>query len=130
MGYPPGERGYRVRSIATNHFFTSGNVIFDENIPYTSLHSVSTASNEYSVLPFLAQRPSVIPAAPELPPNPSNLDTDMDNLDDLGTPPRASPSPPPIAPVTPPPGMLLPPMTPQPVRTRSRDGSRTSKLTE
>ena len=34
MGYPPSGRGYRVRSLETNHFFDSGSVIFDENIPY------------------------------------------------------------------------------------------------
>jgi hypothetical protein len=42
MGYPPGGRGYRVRSLATNHFFDSGNVIFDENILYHALHEVSS----------------------------------------------------------------------------------------
>jgi hypothetical protein len=72
MGYPPGQRGYRVRSIATHHFFTSGNVIFDENIPYNSLHSLPAAINDYSTLPFLEQRPSVIPKRllnyPQIPP--------------------------------------------------------------
>jgi hypothetical protein len=127
MGYPPGQRGYRVRSIATHHFFTSGNVIFDENIPYHSLHSLSTVSNDYSTLPFLEERPSVIPEAPELPPNPSNLDTESNHLELLDT----SPSPPPAVPVTPPPGpRLRPPATPHPVRTRSRESSRTRKLTE
>jgi len=76
MGYPPGQRGYRVRSIATHHFFTSGNVIFDENIPYNSLHSLSTVPNDYSTLPFLEECPVVIPEAPALPLNPSNLDAD------------------------------------------------------
>src|SRR5258708_39853678 len=103
MGYPPGERGYRVRSIATHHFFTSGNVIFDENIPYHSIHSVPTSTQDYSGLPFLDQHDSEasdIPAVPTLPPNPSNLD-DLDatqpphlGMEDL---------PPPIVPTTPPP---------------------------
>ena len=52
MGYPPGGRGYRVRSLATNHFFDSGNVIFDENIPYHALHEVSSTPVDYSSLPF------------------------------------------------------------------------------
>ena len=37
MGYPPSGRGYHVCSLAMNHFFDSGNVIFDENIPYHAL---------------------------------------------------------------------------------------------
>jgi hypothetical protein len=81
--------------------FTSGNIIFDENIPYNSLHSLPAASNDYSTLPFLDVRPSVVPAAPELPPNPSNLEMDLNLLDNLGTP--SVPSPPPGAPITPPP---------------------------
>jgi len=52
MGYPPGGRGYRVRSLATNHFFDSGNVIFDENIPYHALHEVSSTPVDYSSFPF------------------------------------------------------------------------------
>jgi hypothetical protein len=52
MGYPPGGRGYRVRSLTTNHFFDSGNVIFDENIPYHALHEVSSMPVDYSSLPF------------------------------------------------------------------------------
>jgi len=127
MGYPPGQRGYRVRSIATHHFFTSGNVIFDENIPYNSLHSLSTVPNDYSTLPFLEERPATIPEAPELPPNPSNLDTDSHHLELLDI----SPSPLSPVPVTPPPGARLgPPPTPHPVRTRSRESSRTRTLTE
>ena len=127
MGYPPSQRGYRVRSIATHHFFTSGNVIFDKNIPYNSLYSLSTVSNNYSTLPFLEECPSVILAAPELPPNPSNLDTDLTHLEHLDT----SPSPPLVVPVTPPPGPQLgPPATPHPVQTRSREGSQTRKLME
>ena len=76
MGYPPGQCGYHVHSIATHHFFTSGNVIFDENILYNSLHSLPTALNDYSGLPFLDQHSSIVPEVPGLPPNPSNLDTD------------------------------------------------------
>ena len=52
MGYPPSGRGYRVRSLATNHFFDSGNVIFDENIPYNALHEVASTPVDYSSLPF------------------------------------------------------------------------------
>jgi len=130
MGYPPGQCGYCVRSIATNHFFTSGNVIFDENIPYNTLHSLPAGTNDYSSLPFLAQCPSIVPEAPMLPPNPSNLDTDEDSiLEDLGTPPHLSPSP---LPVTPPviPRLVVPPSTPHPVRMRSRESSQTRKLME
>ena len=79
MGYPPGGRGYRVRSLATNHFFDSGNVIFDENIPYHALHEVSTTPVDYSSLPFPpdlpephiisadVNEPSITPATPTLP---------------------------------------------------------------
>ena len=52
MGYPPSGRGYRLRSLTTNHFFNSGNVIFDENIPYHALHEVSSSPVDYSPLPF------------------------------------------------------------------------------
>src|ERR1700678_609142 len=52
MGYPPGGRSYRVCSLATNHFFDSGNVIFDENIPYLALHEASSTPVDYSSLPF------------------------------------------------------------------------------
>jgi hypothetical protein len=133
MGYPPGERGYRVRSIATHHFFTSGNVIFDENIPYHSIHSVPTSTQDYSGLPFLDQHDSEasdIPAVPTLPPNPSNLD-DLDTTQ----PPHLGMEdlPPPIVPTTPPPSHSrahLAPVTPNPVRTRSRDQSKSRRLTE
>jgi hypothetical protein len=43
-----------VRSLSTNHFFDSGNVIFDENIPYHALHEVSSTPKDYSSLPFPA----------------------------------------------------------------------------
>ena len=105
MGYPPGQPRYRVRSIVTHHFFTSGNVIFDENIPYNSLHSLPTAPNDYSSLPFLDQCPSIVPEAPGLPPNPSNLDTD--NYEHLDISPRQSPSPPLGGPATPPRSCLM-----------------------
>ena len=132
MGYPPGQCGYHVCSIATHHFFTSGNVIFDENIPYNSLHSLPAAINDYSTLPFLEQRPSDIEEAPELPPNPSNLDMDLDNLDHLDTLPHSSPSPPPSAPTTPPPvpQLVVPLSAPHPVWTRSRENSQMRKLME
>ena len=51
MGYPPSQRGYRVRDVQTNHFFTSGSVIFDENIPYRARHEV-TSDVDYSTLPL------------------------------------------------------------------------------
>ena len=41
MGYPPSQHGYRVRDVQTHRFFTSGSVIFDENIPYRA-HRMST----------------------------------------------------------------------------------------
>ena len=123
MGYPPGQCGYHVCSIATHHFFTSGNVIFDENIPYNSLHSLPAAINDYSTLPFLEQCPSDIEEVPKLPPNPSNLDMDLDNLDHLDTLPHSSPSPPPSAPTTPPPvpRLVVPPSAPHPVWMCSRE---------
>ena len=57
MGYPPSGRGYHVRSLTTNHFFDSGNVIFDENIPCHALHEVSSTPVDYSPLPFPAAAP-------------------------------------------------------------------------
>ena len=77
MDNPPGQRGYRVRSIATSHFLTSGNVLFDENFTYNFIHSLPGATStayDYSTLPFLERHDSGIPAAPDFPPNPSNLD--------------------------------------------------------
>ena len=69
MGYPPSGRGYRVRSLATNHFFDSGNVIFDENIPYHALHEVSSTPVDYSSLPFpstvLHPETTTTPASPD-----------------------------------------------------------------
>jgi len=127
MGYPPSQCGYCVRSIATHYFFTSSNIIFDENIPYNSLHTLSTVSNVYSTLPFLEECPSVIPTAPELPLNPSNLDADSDHLELLDT----SPSPPPAVPIMPPPGPHWGPLaTPHPVQMRSQESSGARKLME
>lgn len=69
MPYPPSGRGYRVRSLATNHFFDSGNVIFDENIPYHALHEVSSTPVDYSSLPFpsavLHPETTTTPASPD-----------------------------------------------------------------
>jgi hypothetical protein len=41
MEYPPGQKGYRVRDLATGTFFTSTVVIFDENSKYRPLHDTS-----------------------------------------------------------------------------------------
>ncbi|KAF8951510.1 hypothetical protein BDZ97DRAFT_1684395 [Flammula alnicola] len=74
MGYPPGGRGYRVRSLTTNHFFDSGNVIFDENIPYRALHEVSSTPVDYSALPFPildSTTPDTSPTADDDPAAPS-----------------------------------------------------------
>ena len=133
MGYPPGEHGYRVRSIAAHHFFTSGNVIFDENIPYHSIYFIPTSTQDYSGLPFLDQHDSEtsnIPAVPTLPPNPSNLD-DLDTmqLPHLGM----EDLPPPIVPTMPPPShsqVHLAPITPNPVHMHLRDQSKSWQLTE
>ena len=54
MGYPPSGRGCCLHSLTTNHFFNSGNVIFDKNIPYHALHEVSSSPVDYSPLPFTA----------------------------------------------------------------------------
>ena len=51
MGYPPSQRGYRVRDVQTHQFFTSGSVIFDENIPYRARHEITT-DVDYSTLPL------------------------------------------------------------------------------
>ena len=52
MGYPPGQRGYRVRDLQTLQFYTSGSVIFDENIPYHAVHQIPSDPPDYSGLPF------------------------------------------------------------------------------
>ena len=95
MGYPPSGRGYRVRSLATNHFFDSGNVIFDENIPYHALHEVSSTPIDYSSLPFSPLSP--------------------DNIEP--TAPTPSTSPPPEPPVTAPLSAPLPAQPPLPSST-------------
>jgi len=84
MGYPPSGRGYRVRSLTTNHFFDSGNVIFDENIPYHALHEVSSTPIDYSPLPFPTNNLEAAAPDPDLPsapddgqPLPSSHDVDM-----------------------------------------------------
>src|SRR6267143_1348721 len=117
MGYPPGQRGYRVRSIATHHFFTSGNVIFDENIPYQSLHSVPAASHDYSTLPFTVPRLDPPPDLPSTPPPPN-----LPNLSDFDQP-RLPPTPSQQH-------HSIPPPAPNPIRTRSRDDPHGRKLTE
>ncbi len=72
MGYPPSGRGYRVRSLTTNHFFDSGNVIFDENIPYHALHEISSNPVDYSSLPFPVKTPDAV-------------------VDDIAVPPLSAP---------------------------------------
>lgn len=52
MGYPPSGRGYCVCSLKTNHFFNSGSVYFDENIPYHVCHKIPYDPIDYSTLPF------------------------------------------------------------------------------
>jgi hypothetical protein len=49
MGYPPGQKGYRVRDLATSTFFTSTAVIFDENSPYAPLHDTSPIATPLDV---------------------------------------------------------------------------------
>jgi hypothetical protein len=68
MGYPPSGRGYHLCSLTTNHFFDSGNIIFDENIPYHALHEVSSTPVDYSPLPFPAEVHNTI-TLPNLPDN-------------------------------------------------------------
>ena len=41
MGYPSGQKGYRVRDVATGTFFTLTAVIFDENSPDKPLHDTA-----------------------------------------------------------------------------------------
>lgn len=93
MGYPPSGRGYRVRSLATNHFFDSGNVIFDENIPYHALHEVSSTPVDYSSLPFPATvaHPTTPPASPN-----ASTSSDATPHNDSNTPSIAHPSSPPV----------------------------------
>ena len=44
MGYVPGQKGYRLRDVATGTFFSATAVIFDENSPYKPLHDISPTS--------------------------------------------------------------------------------------
>ena len=67
MGYPPSQRGYRVRDVQTHHFFTSGSVIFDENIPYRARHEVN-ADVDYSTLPLGEDPLPEVPSPPATPP--------------------------------------------------------------
>lgn len=87
MGYPPSGRGYRVRSLTTNHFFDSGNVIFDENIPYHALHEVSSTPVDYSTLPFPVPAPDAITPVPD---HPTLDDEPPASHDDVVIPPPAS----------------------------------------
>jgi hypothetical protein len=93
MGYPLSGRGYRLRSLTTNYFFDSGNIIFDKNIPYHTLHEVSSTPVDYSPLPFPAEVHDTI--------TPSNLPDDnhaSDTHDDMAAdhdsllPPSEEPS--------------------------------------
>ena len=67
MGYPPSQRGYRVRDVQTHQFFTSGSVIFDENIPYRARHEV-TVDADYSTLPLNEDPLTNAPPLPVTPP--------------------------------------------------------------
>jgi hypothetical protein len=87
MGYPPSGQGYRLRSLTTNHFFNSGNVIFDENIPYHALHAVSSTPVDYSPLPFPAEVHDTI-----TPPNPPDTHDDVATDHASLLPPSEAPS--------------------------------------
>ena len=111
-----------------------GNVIFDENIAYDSIHSVPASTHDYSALPFLERlgNESDIPAAPMLPPNPSNLE-DLDPVQSPHLDTDALPPPSTIGvPVTLLHTLQLPlvPDMPNPVRTCLWDPLKTQKLTE
>ena len=67
MGYPPSQRGYRVRDVQTHQFFTSGSVIFDENIPYRARHEITTDA-DYSTLPLGDDLPTDDPPPPPVTP--------------------------------------------------------------
>jgi len=56
-----------MRSLTTNHFFDSGNVIFDENILYHALHKVSSTPIDHSPLPFAITAPDAITPATDHP---------------------------------------------------------------
>ena len=70
MGYPPGQKGYRVRDLATGTFFTSTAVIFDENSKYRPLHETSPYSVQIGAgkpIPAL-RNANKTPASPSGPP--------------------------------------------------------------
>ena len=120
---------YRVRFIAANHFLTSGNVIFDENIVYNSIHSIPTATHDCSSLSFNASQDSEIPAVPELRSSSSDLDhvdtgpMRPSRLNEQSSPSHSPPASPGGTSSTPPSSQLWnKPSMPRPVRTRSRDG--------
>ena len=98
MGYPPSGRGYRVRSLTTNHFFDSGNVIFDENIPYHALHEVSSTPIDYSPLPFAITAPDAITPATDHPTldDKAAVTTPLPTSDDDPSS-QGTPAPPPVA---------------------------------
>lgn len=96
MGYPPGQQGYCVRSLATNHFFTSGSVIFDENIPYNAIHSAPSSKTDYSTLPNSLPPLPLTPAdpgpLPSLPPEPQTTDNiQLENASTSSPPPSTPP---------------------------------------
>ena len=68
MGYPPNQCGYCVQDLQTHQFFTSGSVIFDENIPYRAVHQITSNPANYSRLPF---KPAVMENLPAHPVEPS-----------------------------------------------------------
>ncbi|KAJ3494865.1 hypothetical protein NLJ89_g10721 [Agrocybe chaxingu] len=91
MGYPPSQRGYRVRDLQTHHFFSSGSVIFDENIPYHALHEVPSTPMDYSSLPFPSSVLDNVASPPE-------CEHNLDNAPQPSTPVAPSlpaPAPPP-----------------------------------
>lgn len=76
MDYPPGQKGYHMRNCSTLHFFTSSNVIFDENIPYSSTHDFSITPPSFPSLssvppcpctPLITPPPFIPPPTPHPP---------------------------------------------------------------
>jgi hypothetical protein len=81
MGYPIGGRGYRLCLLLTNHFFNSGNVIFDETTPYCSMHSIPNSANTYDS--FSSKSLSSAAANTlDCSPSPSSAQLHSDHLDD------------------------------------------------
>jgi hypothetical protein len=123
MGYPPGGRGYRLRSLATNHFFNSGNVIFDETTPYRAMHEIPSSANTYDSLPFEScSSPPARTIEDSVSPSPS-----VDNLDNSSHD-SISPTVPDTIVTPPSPRTASPP--PRPTRSPLRRSSRERKLTE